>query len=99
MTSDSVGDHIDLISKDLSCQNNWISVIPVRFSRLLWGDPVQAQVRAPRMATIFSELVRVAHWDEGGQYFQIADREYPNPCEIILGTYVIAWGKTPVQEE
>ncbi len=61
-------------------------------------DPVQAQVRAPKIA-VFSELVRVAHWVEGGQYFQIADREVPSPCEIILGTCVIAWGKTPVQEE
>ena len=68
MKSAGVDDHIVLIFKDLSCQNNWVSVIAVRFSRLLLGDPVLAQVRAPGLA-VFSELVRVAHWVEGGQYF------------------------------
>ncbi len=60
MKSAGVGDHIDLIFKDLSCQNEWVSVIAVRSFRLLWGEPVQAQVRAPKIP-VFSELVRVAH--------------------------------------
>ena len=68
MKSAGVNDHSVLIFKDLSCQNNWVSVIAVRFSRLLLGDSVLAQVRVPGLA-VFSELVRVAHWVEGGQYF------------------------------
>ena len=62
-------------------------------------DPVQAQVRAPKRIAVHSELVRVAHWVEGGQYFRIADRVVPSLCKIILGRFVMAWDKMAVQEE
>lgn len=48
MKSAGVDNHIVLISKDLSCQNDWVSIIAVRFTRLLGETQVQAQVRAPR---------------------------------------------------
>ena len=96
MKSAGVDDQIVLIFKDLSCQNNWVSFIAVRFSRLLWET--QCRYAPPKIA-VYSELVRVAHWLEGDQYFQIADREVPSPCEIILGRFVMAWDKMAVQEE
>ena len=45
---------------------------------------MQAQVRTPKPA-VFGELVRVAHWDEGGQYFQIADRVFNNLMRDHIG--------------
>ena len=90
--SAGVDNHVVLISKDLSCQNDWVSIIAVRFTRLLGETQCRRRYAPPRIA-VYSELVRVAHWVEGGQYFQIADREVPPPCEIILGTCVMAWDR------
>lgn len=68
MKSAGVDDHIVLIFKDLSCQSDWVSIIAVRFPRLL-SETQCSRRYAPSRIAPYSELVRVAHWVEGGQYF------------------------------